>query len=138
MASNLPRLELTNTLEPNRSSLASWGVYGSAVLEQDHYLDLAEITKGGLGGDGPCLWSQPFWGPAETSSKAQGGVQRGEGEGHRWYGRERCRTAIVGIIRWWERENNFIGELSSEPEMTLGWRRRFQGAATAAVYYVQQ
>ena len=28
-----------------------------------------------VGGDGPWFWSQPFWKPSETSSKAQGGVR---------------------------------------------------------------
>ena len=57
-----------------------------------------------LGGDGPCLWNQPFWRPAEMSSKAQGGIRWGEGESHRWYGRERCCATIVGILRWWKKE----------------------------------
>ena len=55
MTSNLIRLELTNTLELNRFGLASWGVYGSAALEQGHALEEAEITTGRLGGDGPFL-----------------------------------------------------------------------------------
>ena len=44
MTLNLPRLELTTTPEPKRFGLASWGVYGSAVLDQDHALEEAEIT----------------------------------------------------------------------------------------------
>ena len=72
------------------------------------------------------------------SSKAQGGVRWEEGESHRWYGRERCYTAIVEILRWWKREGSLIGELSSDLEMMFLWRRRFQGEATAAVDYVQQ
>ena len=72
------------------------------------------------------------------SSEAQGGVRWGEGESHRWYGRERCLTAIVGILRWWKREGSLIGELSSDLEMMFLWRRRFKGEATSAVDYVQQ
>ena len=72
------------------------------------------------------------------SSKAQGGVRWGEGESHLWYGRKRCCTAIVGILRWWKREGSLIGELSSDLEMTFLWRRRFHEEATAAVDYVLQ
>ena len=42
-------------------------------------------------------------------------------------GRDAVCTAIVGILRWWEREGSLIGELSSDPEMMFLWRRRFQG-----------
>ena len=34
----------------------------------------------------------------KINGDAQGRVQRAEGESHRWYGRERCCTAIVGFI----------------------------------------
>ena len=35
-------------------------------------------------------------------------------------------------------EGSLIGELSSDSDMVLWWRRRIQGEATAAVDYVQQ
>ena len=92
-----------------------------------------------LGGEERAMFVEPN--VLEMSGDEQqgvGGVRWGEGKSHRWYGRERCCTAIVGILRWWKSEGSLIDELSSDPEIMFLWRPRFQGEATAAVDDVQQ
>ena len=92
-----------------------------------------------LGGEGRDVFEEPA--VLVASGQEQKGARRSRTgrmrEPHRWYGWEICFNAIVGILRWWKRGGSLISELSFDPEVMM-WRCRFQGAAAAAVDYVQQ
>ena len=87
MTSNLPRSDLTNTLESNRFGLASWGGLHVSSIGADHALQEAEKTKKGLVGMGRVCGAGPFGDRrrrAATRKEESGGEKERATAGMAW------------------------------------------------------
>ena len=125
LGDNEPSRERTDSVKPHEGSTGQQ-YWNRAVLSSKH------------GGEGRAVFVEPIL--LEISGDEQQGARRSLA------GRRRKPPLVYQgemlyrhrrDFRWWKREGSLIVELSLNPDVML-WRRRFQGAATAAVDYVQQ